>query len=39
MRRPRHPSDVANAVLYLASSFSDFVTGEIMDIDGGLMMD
>jgi NAD(P)-dependent dehydrogenase (short-subunit alcohol dehydrogenase family) len=29
------PSDVANAALYLASSYSEFVTGSILTVDGG----
>lgn len=33
------PSDVANAVLFLASEASSFITGEILDVDGGLLMD
>ena len=30
-----HPSDVANAALYLASDEASFLTGVILDIDGG----
>jgi NAD(P)-dependent dehydrogenase (short-subunit alcohol dehydrogenase family) len=30
-------SDVVGAVLYLASSLSDFITGEIITVDGGSM--
>ena len=37
--RAGKPKDIANAVLFLASEYSDFITGEIMDVDGGLMMD
>ncbi len=35
-RGPGYPIDVANAVLFLASEDSRFITGEIMNIDGGL---
>jgi 3-oxoacyl-[acyl-carrier protein] reductase len=31
--------DVAAAVCFLASDGAGFMTGEIMDVDGGLMMD
>jgi len=37
--RVGQPSDIAGAVCFLASSMSDYMTGEIMDVDGGLMMD
>ena len=39
LKRPGTPQDIANAVLYLVSPLADFITGEIMDVDGGLMMD
>lgn len=32
--RPGEPSDVANAFLYLASDLADYVTGEILSVDG-----
>ena len=37
--RAGKPQDIANAVLFLASSLSDFICGEMMDVDGGFMMD
>lgn len=37
--RPGKITDVAGAVIFLASSLSDFISGEIMDVDGGFMMD
>jgi NAD(P)-dependent dehydrogenase (short-subunit alcohol dehydrogenase family) len=39
LRRTGTPEDVAAAVCFLASNASSFMTGEIMDVDGGLMMD
>jgi 3-oxoacyl-[acyl-carrier protein] reductase len=32
------PQDVANAVLFLSSSLSDYVTGDILTVDGGLVL-
>ena len=36
--RPASPQDVANAVLFLSSSYSDYVTGHVLHVDGGLAM-
>jgi 3-oxoacyl-[acyl-carrier protein] reductase len=33
------PDDVANAVLFLASEDASFITGEILDVNGGALMD
>lgn len=33
------PADVAEAVLYLASDRASFITGEILDVNGGALMD
>jgi len=35
--RIAEPEDVVGTVLYLASSLSDFVTGEVITVDGGSM--
>jgi len=32
------PLDVANAVLFLASSMADYITGHVVVVDGGLVM-
>ncbi len=32
------PLDVANAVLFLASSLADYITGQVVIVDGGLIM-
>ncbi len=39
LRRMGRVEDVASAACFLASDASGFMTGEIMDVDGGLMMD
>ena len=36
--RPASPDDVANAVVYLASSHADYITGHVLHVDGGLAM-
>jgi len=33
--QPARPKDIANAVLFLASSESDFITGQVIVVDGG----
>ena len=35
LKRPGKPEDVAGAVVYLASTAGDFITGEIMTVAGG----
>jgi len=36
--RAQTPDDVANLALYLASEAADYMTGQSINIDGGLMM-
>jgi 3-oxoacyl-[acyl-carrier protein] reductase len=38
MRRLARPEDVAGPVLFLASPWSGFVTGQVLLVDGGLVM-
>ncbi len=38
MQRLGQPVDVANTVLFLASSLSDYITGQVLAVDGGLVM-
>jgi 3-oxoacyl-[acyl-carrier protein] reductase len=39
LKRLGKPEDVAAAILFLASDKASFITGEIMDINGGFIMD
>lgn len=32
------PEDIANAALFLASSLSDYITGQVIPVDGGMVM-
>jgi 2-hydroxycyclohexanecarboxyl-CoA dehydrogenase len=38
MRRLAKPSEIADAVLFFASSRADFVTGQVLSVSGGLTM-
>ena len=39
LKRLGKPEDVAEAVLFLASESAAFITGEILDVNGGFLMD
>ena len=39
LKRLGKPEDVAEAVLFLASDTASFITGEIIDVNGGFLMD
>jgi 3-oxoacyl-[acyl-carrier protein] reductase len=39
LKRLGKPEEVAAAVLFLASHDADFITGEIIDVNGGFLMD
>jgi 7-alpha-hydroxysteroid dehydrogenase len=36
MKRTGTPEDIALAAIYLASSASDWMTGKLLEIDGGM---
>ena len=38
-QRPGEPIDVANAICFLAGEEGRYITGEILDVNGGLLMD
>ncbi|MDX1315108.1 MAG: SDR family oxidoreductase, partial [Eudoraea sp.] len=37
LRRGGTPDDVANACLFLASDLSTYVTGQVLNVDGGML--
>ena len=39
LRRVGQPEDVANAVWFLASRFADYITGQVLSVDGGFKME
>ena len=38
LKRPGLPVDVANAALFLASPLADYITGQVIHVDGGMVM-
>ena len=36
MQRLGQPSDIANMVLFLAGNQSDYITGQVFSVDGGM---
>jgi 3-oxoacyl-[acyl-carrier protein] reductase len=39
LRRYGQTQDVAHAVWFLASRFADYITGEVLHVDGGFKME
>lgn len=38
LKRPGQPEDVANVVAFLCSADSDYITGQVIHVDGGMLM-
>ena len=38
MQKLGHPEDIANAAVFLASSMSNYITGQVLTVDGGMVM-
>ena len=38
MKRAGHPEEVANTILFLASDLSSYVTGQVIGVDGGMVI-
>ena len=38
LKRSGTPLDIANGVLFLAGAYSDYITGQVINIDGGMVM-
>jgi 3-oxoacyl-[acyl-carrier protein] reductase len=39
LRRIGQPRDIAHAVWFLASSYADYITGQVLNVDGGFKME
>jgi 3-oxoacyl-[acyl-carrier protein] reductase len=37
LKRGGTPEDVANLVLFLASDLSSYITGQVINVDGGML--
>ena len=38
LKKPAKPIDVANVVLFFSTEGSDYVTGQVLHVDGGLAL-
>lgn len=36
--RMGHPDDIANAVVFMSSTHADYITGQVLTVDGGMVM-
>jgi 3-oxoacyl-[acyl-carrier protein] reductase len=39
LRRIGQPEDVAHAVWFLSSRYADYITGQVLHVDGGFKME
>jgi len=37
LKRGGSPSDIANACVFLASDLSAYITGQVLNVDGGML--
>ena len=38
LKRTGKPEDIANVAIFLASSSADYITGQVIQVDGGMLM-
>jgi 3-oxoacyl-[acyl-carrier protein] reductase len=38
LRRPAQPEEIANAVIFLSSDMASYITGAVLDVNGGMLM-
>jgi NAD(P)-dependent dehydrogenase (short-subunit alcohol dehydrogenase family) len=38
MKRKAKPAEIANGILFFASDLSEYVTGQILRVDGGMLL-
>ena len=38
LKRLAEPEDIANAILFLASDYSSYITGEVINVNGGMKL-
>ncbi|MEL0226816.1 MAG: SDR family oxidoreductase, partial [Flavobacteriaceae bacterium] len=37
LKRGGSPEDIANACVFLGSDMSDYITGQVLNVDGGML--
>lgn len=38
LKRPQQSEDLVGSIVFLASKYSDFITGQVLNVDGGLVL-